>query len=242
LLIDGKIAAMKWRPVSSVVLVIALFLLAIFYVNVFPGNYGLGITTPKQIILYFNYGELGYKVNASNFPGVVSFAKNHGFTSLMIVIYADHHSRFNNSELQNFYDYAGTQNLTFVPSYYIESMNDSIDVTGFRWVNLDMERLSAAQQLAYYDNVSQYVSLVSVTQPYGETNLFQTKMLIVETYARLPGFWFEQLWFPHGGTICSVQVRDVRTEGEYQSEFQYCLRYSDGVMVFDYPQLLRAGF
>jgi hypothetical protein len=79
----------------------------------------------------FNYGELGYTVNSTTYPGVVSFAKSHGFTSLMIVIYADHHSRFNNAVLHSFYTYAKSQNVTFVPSYYIESINDSMSVNTF---------------------------------------------------------------------------------------------------------------
>jgi hypothetical protein len=78
--------------------------------------------------------------------------------------------------------------------------------------------------------------------PFGEEALFHTEMLIVETYASLPLFWIYQVPFAHAGTICSVQVRYVSSEVQYQLEFQYCLKYSDGVMVFDYPLLLRSGF
>jgi hypothetical protein len=225
-------------------LVIGLFLFSIIYLNVFPGGYGNGVvtSTPKPVILYYNFGEIGVTFNVGNFSSVVAFTKSHGFNTLMVVIYTNHIARFNDTDLLGFYNYAKSQNVTFVPSYYIESVNDAIDTKGFSWVNLDMESLSQIQQKTYYDNISSTVPLVSVTQPYGEANLFYTKMLIVETYASLPKFWFDQIWYSHGGTICSVHIRYVHDEHQYQSEFQYCLKYSDGVMVFDYPQLVRAGY
>jgi hypothetical protein len=225
----------------AVSIVAALFLLAIIYTNVFPGNYGVGITaTNKPVILYYNYGEQPFAISA--FPNVVAFASSHGFNTLMLVVYIDHDPIFNNSILRSFYEYAQTKNVTFVPSYYIESLNDTINVSGFSWINLDMERLSQSDQAIYYGNMSKIVPLASVTMPYGENPLFYTKMLIVETYASPPIFWLEQITYSHGGTICSVHINYVHSEQEYRSEFDYCLKYSDGVMVFDYPILVRSGY
>ncbi len=216
-------------------------MLSIVYVNVFPGNYGIGLVAPhKPVILYFDYLERPFA--PGYFPTIVSFASSHGFNTLMIVIYIGHAALFNNSVLLGFYSYALSKNITFVPSFYIESLNDTINIAGFSLVNLDMEKLPQTDQATYYGNISRTVPLVSVTMPYSEEPLFYTKMLIVETYASSPLFWVEQIWYPHGGTICSVHVSYTHSKQEYRSEFRYCLKYSDGVMVFDYPLLESRGY
>ena len=229
----------KWRK-GYTALIIALLVLSYFYSNLFPGNFA-GITNSnKPVILYYNYAEQPFKT--SDFPNLVSFASSHGFNTLMIVVYINHEAIFNKSVLQGFYSYAKSQNITFVPSFYIESLNDTINVSGFSWVNLDMEKLSQVQQRIYYDTINSSVPLVSVTMPYGVSNYFQTRMLIVESYASEPVFWLEQMSYSHYGAICSVHMGNVNSEQEYLSEFKYCLKYSEGVMVFDYPSLAKAGY
>ncbi len=231
----------RTRPVYSVLIVVSLFFLSILYSNIFPGNFGVGIVSQdKPVILYFDYLEQPFQ--PSNFSNIVSFASSHGFNTLMIVVYINHKQIFNDTVLQDFYTYARSQNVTFVPSFYIMSSNDSFDARGFNWINLDMERLSSDAQSAFFSSVNQNFSLVSVTMPYGAIQTFYTKMLIVETYDSLPKFWLDQLLYSHGGTICSVHVRFVHSESDYRQEFQYCFRYSDGGMVFAYPQLEKAGY
>jgi hypothetical protein len=222
-------------------IVLGLFYLALILNNLFPSY---SILTPfsaqKPIILYYNYAEQPF--TARVFPSVVSFASLHHFNTLMIVVHIGDRQIFNDSTLLSFYLIAKSNGVTFVPSYYINSFSDNFNASGFSRINLDMERLSQANQLAYYDRTSPSFSLVAVTMPVGEDALFKTKMLIVESYAPIPIFWLGQLSYPHGGTVCSVLLKYIHNEREYRQEHNYCLRSSGGVMVFDYPELAKSGF
>jgi len=46
----------------------------------------------------------------------------------------------------------------------------------------------------------------------------------------------------HHGIIASVGVFTTSSRQDYDQQFQYALSNSDGVMVFDYAGLLKAGY
>lgn len=206
----------------------------------FPPAAVLTPSSKKPIILYYEYGFPPLKV--SQFPRVVNYTLEHGFNTLMMVVYTNHEAKFNKSTIQYFVSYAESKGLKFVPSYYIESTGDEINVSGFSWVNLDMERLTMGEQSLYYQRIDRIVPKVSVTSPYGQYIDYHTQMNIVETYASSPLFWLAQLGYFHPGKICSVGDWLLNSQSEYDAQKNYCLKYSDGVMVFDYYNLLRAGF
>ena len=193
----------------------------------------------KPIILYCQFYAAP---QISQFPGVVNFTLRHGFNTLMVVIFDFGEARFNRTTIDYFISYARSKGLTFVPSYYIRSTSDQMDVSGLTWVNLDMERLNSYDQRVFYDRIAQIVPLVSVTSPYGQPVGFHTPMHIIETYSGSPQFWLSQLGYYHPGTICSVAAWLLSSQQGYDAEKDYCLKYSDGVMVFDYYNLLNSGF
>ena len=61
-------------------------------------------------------------------------------------------------------------------------------------------------------------------------------LLVLETYAT------SQKSFIKPGIIGSVEVVVTSSQADYQSQFQYALQNSDGVMVFDYAGLLKSGY
>ena len=110
----------------------------------------------KPIILYYEYGFPPLKV--SQFPRVVNYTLEHGFNTLMMVVYTNHEAKFNKSTIQYFVSYAESKGLKFVPSYYIESTGDEINVSGFSWVNLDMEHLTLGETIALLSKDRSYRS------------------------------------------------------------------------------------
>ena len=226
---------------SGVLLAIILiaFLIAVLdYEYVFPASFG---NDPKPVILYYNPLN-PLKLTPDRFPGVVSYALENHFNTLMLVVYAYNHYIFNDSTIAYYDQYADSHNLTFVPSYYIVSLADKINVSGFKWVNLDMESISTLQERFFYAEISRLAPLVSVTSPYGRTLLYNAELNIIETYTGVPYFWFEQIWFDHSNAMCSVNAGYIAKQVNYASEFNYCLRYSEGVMVFDYYNLVKSNF
>jgi len=60
--------------------------------------------------------------------------------------------------------------------------------------------------------------------------------LVLETYGQV----FQQ--YIRHGIIASVGVFATSSMTDYQSQFQYALSNSDGVMVFDYAGLFKSGY
>jgi hypothetical protein len=192
----------------------------------------------KPVILYYDYENLPF--NASEFPVIVQVTSEHHFNTLMVLVYFNHREIFNESTLNYFFAYARSKNLTFVPSFYIEAMKDTFNSTGFPWINLDMEKIAPVLQRFVYARVSDQSSgLVSITSPDGQPVEFSPSLDILETYSSTPSFWFLQLSYWHSGHICSV-ASWMLSQQEYDSEKNYCLKYSQGVMVFDYYNLLKS--
>jgi hypothetical protein len=161
----------------------------------------------------------------------------------MLLVYFDNEMLFNESTLSYFSSYSRSQNLVFVPSYYIESLSDSFNVSGFSWINLDMERIPPNLQPGFYSKIISRDpnARISVSSPFGQHVEFSPGVNIIETYSGEPRFWFLQLAYWHPGSICSVAPWLLKSEQQYNSEKAYCLRFSDGVMVFDYYNLLRSN-
>jgi hypothetical protein len=92
---------------------------------------------------------------------------------------------------------------------------------------------------------SQEAYLTSLKGAYhGETAVTTTDMqsplkpdlLILETYTSDTKQFIQQ------GVVASVGVFATTNLQDYNSQFQYALHNSDGVMVFDYAGLLKSGY
>jgi hypothetical protein len=231
----------SWKARRKQILALAVILVVLSGLFiVYPPSFLLTPSQEKPVILYYRYGAPLFQI--PQFPSVVNFTLQHGFNTLMMIVFLDHGAKYNMSTLRYFISYAESRGLTFVPSYYINSVSDQINVSGLAWVNLDMERLTPHDQLVFYDEIAHIVPLVSVTSPYDQPVAFHTPMHIEETYSAPPLFWLSQFGYYHPGKICSVGVFLLYSQQEYDAEKDYCLKYSDGVMVFDYYWLLAHGF
>jgi hypothetical protein len=230
----AKVSTRRASVGIAVVIVLETVLLSqvIFPPGIFSG-------AQKPIILYYDYENMPF--SPSSFPQIVATTLQYHFNTLMLLVFFNHTMIFNETTLHYFYSYARSRNLTFVPSFYVDSTGDIFDASGFPWINLDMEKISANLQPSYYEKIShEGVREITVTSPYGQRVEYSPSLDIIETYAGTPWFYVLQFGYWHQDHICSVAPWLVRNQFEYNSEFQYCLRYSDGVMVFDYYNLMRS--
>jgi hypothetical protein len=221
--------------------IVVVLVLGIFFLMVFPPEVSNQQFLEKPIILYYDYENLPF--GPSQFPQIVNATLQHHFNTLMLLVFIDHKPIFNKSTIEYFFSYSESRNLKFVPSYYIESLSDNINFTGLGWINLDMERISPNDQRFFYARIaSQGIAIISVTFPFGQPVEFSPTIDIVETYSGSQWFWFMQAAYFHNDHICSIGIWQLQNQQEYNSQKDYCLKYSDGVMVFDYYNLLRTGF
>jgi hypothetical protein len=99
-----------------------------------------------------------------------------------------------------------------------------------------MSTLSVDAQTAIFDSLSSAYSGQTAITTTNPTLLLNPSMLIVETY----GAGNDQ--YIHRGIIASVGVFATSSRQDYDQQLHYALDNSDGVMVFDYAGLLKAGY
>jgi hypothetical protein len=201
------------------------------------GNGGTA-TASSPIILYVNQGNGA--VNGSNFVQLLDTASSHGFNTLFFQTYRSGTLLFADSTLRQFVVSAHGQGLKiFFALYFTNSTQEipsSIYADGEDGINLDMSTLPLGVQTTLFDGLSSTYSgktAITTTNPSLPLN---PNLLIVETY----GAGNDQ--HIHRGMIASVGVFATSSRQDYEQQFQYALAKSDGVMVFDYAGLVRAGY
>ncbi len=192
----------------------------------------------KPVILYIDQGN--GVVNATNFDMMASFAVSHGFNTLFFQVYREGVLLFTQQELATFVSDAHAENISIFFSLYMTNSSQQIPVValeaGENGVSLDMSTLSLASQVSLLAELkSEYGGQTAVTTT-DMTSTLAPDLLVLETYAA------SQQSYIRPGVIGSVGVFETSNETEYQSEFQYALQHSDGVMVFDYAGLLKSGY
>jgi hypothetical protein len=195
-------------------------------------------TASKPVILYVNQGN--GVVNESNFGKLLDTASSHGFNTIFFQVYRSGTLIFTDSSLSQFVAWAHEQGLKiFFALYFTDSTQkipSSIYSDGEDGINLDMSTLSPSAQVGVLANLtSSYSGKTAVTSTDFTTTL-KPDLLILETY----GTGYDQYIRP--GIISSVGVFTTSSEQQYKQEFQYALTNSDGVMVFDYAGLVKAGY
>jgi hypothetical protein len=193
----------------------------------------------KEIILYINQGNA--RVDQSNFSALLSFAKSQGFNALFFQVYRSGNLLFTQSELNYFVFTAHQQNLSIFFALYItdasQQIPSSIYGDGENGISLDMSLLPASSQVGLLQTLKQnyHEGRTAVTT----TNLTSTlnpDLLVLETYAS------SDQTYIHPGVIAAVEPLALGNKLDYESQFNYALAHSDGVMVFDYYGLLKTGF
>ncbi|MDA4117155.1 MAG: hypothetical protein OK455_02305 [Thaumarchaeota archaeon] len=196
------------------------------------------LQTSKPVILYVNQGN--GVVNASNLQGLLEVSKSHGFNTVFFQIYRSGSLLFTDDSLRNFVDDAHGQGLKFFFALYFtnatQRLPTSVYADGEDGINLDMSTLPTSAQTSLFDNLSASYSgttAITTTDP-GLT--LRPNLLVLETY----GTADEQLI--RQGIVASVGVFATSSKQDYDRQFQYALSNSDGVMVFDYAGLVKAGY
>jgi hypothetical protein len=194
--------------------------------------------TSKPIILYVDQGN--GVVNGSNFQGLLDAAKSRGFNTIFFQVYRSGSLLFPDDSLRSFASSAHGQGLKFFFALYFTNTTQRLPASiyddGEDGINLDMSTLPAnAQAGLFADLSSSYAGKTAITTTDPALSL-RTSLLVLETY----GSGSKQ--FIHQGIIASVGVFATSSEQDYNQQLRYALSNSDGVMVFDYAGLVKAGF
>jgi hypothetical protein len=192
----------------------------------------------KPVILYVNQGNGA--VNGSNFARLLDTASAHGFNTIFFQVYRSGALLFTDSSLNQLVASAHGKSLKIFFALYFTNSTQKIPASiysdGEDGINLDMSTLPIETQTALFDSLSSAYSGQTAITTTNPTLPLNPSMLIVETY----GVGNDQ--YIHHGIIASVGVFATSSRQDYDQQFQYALSNSDGVMVFDYAGLLKAGY
>ncbi|HXW94873.1 MAG TPA: hypothetical protein VEJ19_04130 [Nitrososphaerales archaeon] len=194
-------------------------------------------TLSKPIILYVNQGN--GVVGESNFGTMLSFASSHGFNTLFFQVYREGSLLFSSNDLRSFVNQSHAEGLKiFFALYFTNSsqpMPNTIFGLGEDGISLDVSTLSLSTQEGLLADLAPCHCQTAVTTTDMSSPL-KPDLLVLETY----GPALQQYIRP--GIIASVGVFATSSLADYQSQFQYALSNSGGVMVFDYAGLLKSGY
>jgi hypothetical protein len=196
-----------------------------------------GSASSKPIILYVNQGNGA--VNESNFGNLLSTATSQGFNTIFFQIYRAGTLLFTSSSLNQFVTQAHGQGLKIFFALYFTNTTQAIPTSiysdGEDGINLDMSTLPLATQTALFDQLTSTYSGETAITTFDFGLPLKPDLMVYETYTSA-----DQQDI-HPGIIASVEVLQGMTTQEYQQQFQYALKNSDGVMVFDYDHLVKYG-
>ncbi len=227
----------RW-PIAVAILV-AILAIGTLYVLLGIGKGGNPNPSQKPIILYINQGN--GVVNGTGFGKMLSFASEHGFNTIFFQAYRQGKLLDSPAILSSFVNQTHDAGLKIFFALYITNASQALPTSIFGLhedgVSLDMTALnSTAQERKLSALKSGFSGETAVTMPPNPGTTLTPDLLIFETY--LPNLKS----YIKPGIVASVLVSETSDLQDYQSQFQYALQNSDGVMVFDYAGLLRAGY
>jgi hypothetical protein len=192
----------------------------------------------KPIILYVNQGNGA--VNESNFGQLLSTATSHGFNTIFFQIYRSGALLFSDASLVQFASQAHGQGLRIFFALYFtnstQTIPTSIYTDGEDGISLDMATLPLDSQTSLFDQLSSGYSGKTAITTFDFGLELKPDLLVLETYAP------SDQQYIHPGVIGGVEVVATSSKQNYQSQVQYALSNSDGVMVFDYAGLVKSGY
>lgn len=201
---------------------------------------GATTSSTKPVILYVNQGNGA--VNSSNFGVLLSTAATHGFNTIFFQVYRSGNLLFTDTELSQFATSAHDQGLKIYFALYItgatQPLPTSIYSDGEDGISLDMSTLPIGAQESLLGKLTAgYSGKTAVTTfDFGQSLQPKPDLLVYETYSA------SDQQYIHPGIVGSVEVVATSSKQDYQSQVQYALSNSDGVMVFDYAGLLKYGY
>ena len=192
----------------------------------------------KPIILYVNQGN--GVVNVSGFGTMLGFASSRGFNTVFFQVYRSGHLLFSPPILQSFVNQTHQSGLRIFFALYITNASQALpgSILGLHedGVSLDMSALPLDAQESYLAALKTGFDGQTAVTTTDMSSPLKPDLLVLETY----GSGYQQYIRP--GIVASVGVFTTSNQSDYQSEFQYALQNSDGVMVFDYYGLQKAGY
>jgi uncharacterized protein (UPF0333 family) len=227
--------------VGVVILIVVISVGALLLVQKSSTSVAETTSESKPIILYVNQGNA--LVDTSNFTTLLNFAKENGFNTIFFQVYRSGNLLFSESNLTYFVDTVHLEKLKIFFALYFTASNQLIPTSiyglGEDGINLDMSTLNNDVQANLLATLQQnYKGQTSVTTTNFTTSL-RPDLLILETYQAQNA---SKDIYIHSGIIASVEPLSMSSKEAYQSQFQYDLINSDGVMVFDYYGLLKTGY
>lgn len=209
---------------------------ALVVVLVLAYSYSQG-SQEKPVILYVDQGNGA--VNVSNFGQMLGFASSHGFNTIFFQVYREGVLLFNSNELRAFVNQSHAQHLKLFFALYFtdpsQVLPTSVTGLGEDGISLDMSALPLPAQMTLLGSLASCHCQTAVTTTDMGSPL-KPDILVLETY----GAGLTQYIRP--GIVASVGVFATSSQADYQQQFQYALNNSDGVMVFDYAGLMKAGY
>ncbi len=195
----------------------------------------------KPIILYINQDNGA--VNESNINQMLQYASARGFNTIFFQMYHNGALMFTTSQLSHFVGVAHSNGFKFFFSLPFtndsQTIPSSIYNLGEDGINLDMSTLDNQGQLNLLSTLqANYHSGIIAMTTYDFTTTLKPQWLIFETYSSQ----YDTPQYVHKGIIASVGVYTTVSKQDYQNQFNYDLSNSDGVMVFDYYGLMKAGY
>jgi hypothetical protein len=244
---DGASRRKTFVTIGAIIVVVLIFAAGGFFLSQKAADTtttGSFVTTgvqqgnSKPVILYVNQGNA--LVSTNNYTTFLDYAKSSGFNTVFFQVYRNGGLLFSQKNLTYFVQIAHIENLKIFFSLYITSPSQLIPASIYaldeNGINLDMYNLTGSAQSNLLSTLSQnYKGQTAVT-----TNDFATtlkpNLLILETYETT-----DQQYI-HAGIIAGVEPLILPNKQTYETQYQYALAHSDGVMVFDYYGLLRTGY
>ncbi len=236
----GRKGRLKVGTRRLLIIMIVLSVLASGSVYLVMNAWGQGSTASqeKPIILYVNQGN--GVVNRSDFGVMLGFASTNGFNTVFFQVYRQGVLLFSPLTLQSFVSQAHQTHLSIFFSLYItdqsQNLPSSIYGLGEDGVGLDMSAISLSSQQSFLNQLKASFAGRTAVTTLDMASTLRPDLLVLETYGTA-----NQQYVRHG-TIGSVGVFTTSSKQDYDDQFQYALQNSDGVMVFDYYGLLRAGY
>ena len=171
---------------------------------------------------------------------MVNYASSRGFNTVFFQVYRHGVLLFSGGDLRAFVDETHALGLRIFFALYITNSSQTIPTSilnlGEDGISLDMSSLGLGTQERLLAGLeTAYSGETAVTTTDLQSQL-RPNLLVLETYG--PD---AQQYIRHG-IIASVGVFATSSEQDYQSQVQYALQNSDGVMVFDYAGLLKRGY
>jgi hypothetical protein len=222
--------------------VVAIFVTALAigstYLLYEQGRQGTSAAQQKPIILYVNQGNA--VVNGSGFGVMLDYMSSRGFNTVFFQVYREGHLLFSPPTLRSFVSQTHQDHLKIFFALYITNASQAVPASIYGLqedgISLDMSTINQSAQQSFLTTLkSKYGGETAVTT----TDMYsplKPDLLVLETY----GTGNQQ--YIRKGIVAGVGVFTTSSLDDYRSQFQYALQNSDGVMVFDYYGLLKAGY